>query len=105
MSEGTRSTGTRPEITREETLRIAHLARLALTAAEVEAYTGQLNAILGYIEALQQIDVSGVEPTAHAQLRPTPLRPDVVTPSLSVEEALSQAPRKDGPGFVVPKVV
>lgn len=93
------------EITRAETLKIAHLARLALTEAEVDAYTGQLNAILGYIDALQKIDVTGVEPMTHAERRPTPLRPDVVVPSLAIDDALSQAPRQDGQSFVVPKVV
>lgn len=92
-------------ISREETERIAHLARVALTGDELDAMTAQMNQILEYVRVLEGLDVSGVEPTAHASARPTPLRADVVEPSLPVEEALKNAPRRDEAAFVVPKVV
>lgn len=61
--------------------------------------------ILGYIEKLKEVDVSGVEPTAHAFPVVNVLRQDVVTGSLPHDEALRNAPAKAGGLFVVPKVV
>ena len=84
---------------------VAHLARLNLSPAEEQKLSAQLGNILGYIEKLKEVEVSGVEPTAH----PLPLvnvtRPDEVRPSLSNEEALANAPAKAGGLFIVPKIV
>ena len=84
---------------------VAHLARLALTPEEEQKLGAQLGNILGYIEKLKEVDVSGVEPTAH----PFPLvnvtRPDEVRPSLSQEEALRNAPAQANGLFIVPKIV
>ena len=84
---------------------VANLARVALTPEEEQRLGGQLQNILGYIEKLNGVDVSGVEPTAHAFPLVNVMRPDVVTGSLSHEEALKNAPAKAGGLFVVPKVV
>jgi aspartyl-tRNA(Asn)/glutamyl-tRNA(Gln) amidotransferase subunit C len=64
-----------------------------------------LNNILGYIEKLKEVDVSQVEPTAHAFPLVNVMRADVVTGSLPHDEALRNAPAKAGGLFVVPKVV
>jgi aspartyl-tRNA(Asn)/glutamyl-tRNA(Gln) amidotransferase subunit C len=84
---------------------VAHLARLKLTPEEEQKMGAQLGDILGYIEKLKQVDVAGVEPTAH----PFPLvnvtRPDEARPSLPHEAALRNAPQQAGGLFVVPKIV
>ena len=84
---------------------VAHLARVKLTPEEEQKLGSQLGDILGYIEKLKEVDVSGVEPTAH----PFPLvnvtRTDEARPSLPHEDALRNAPQKAGGLFVVPKIV
>ncbi len=84
---------------------VANLARVALTPEEEQRLGSQLQNILGYIEKLNEVDVSGVEPTAHAFPLVNVMRTDVVTGSLSHEDALKNAPAKAGGLFVVPKVV
>ena len=84
---------------------VAHLARLSLSPAEEERIGAQLGQVLGYIEKLKEVDVTGVEPTAH----PFPLvnvtRPDEVRPSISHQEALRNAPAQANGLFIVPKIV
>ena len=84
---------------------VAHLARLKLSAAEEEKLGSQLGNILGYIEKLKAVDVSQVEPTAHAVPLLNVTRPDEVRPSLTNEEALRNAPAKANGLFIVPKIV
>jgi aspartyl-tRNA(Asn)/glutamyl-tRNA(Gln) amidotransferase subunit C len=84
---------------------VAHLARLALTPEEEEQLGAQLGNILHYIEKLNQLDVSQVEPTSHAVPLVNVTREDVVRPSLSNEEALKNAPSKANGLFLVPKIV
>ena len=84
---------------------VAHLARISLAPAEEQKLGVQLKNILGYIEKLKELDVSGVEPTAHAVPMVNVTRPDEVRPSLSVEEALRNAPAKANGLFLVPKIV
>ena len=84
---------------------VAHLARLALTPEEEKQIGAQLGNILGYIEKLREVDVSGVEPTAHAVPMVNVMRPDETRPSLSHEDALRNAPKKSGGLFIVPKIV
>lgn len=84
---------------------VAHLARIALTPEEEKKLGAQLGHILGYIEKLSQLDVSKVEPTAHAVPMVNITRVDEVRPSLPHEEALRNAPRKAGGLFVVPQIV
>jgi len=84
---------------------VAHLARLSLTPAEEQKFGAQLGQVLGYIEKLNQLDVSRVEPTAHAVPLVNVTRPDEIRPSISNEEALKNAPAKANGLFVVPKIV
>jgi len=84
---------------------VAHLARLALTPEEEAKIGGQLGGILKYIEKLKEVDISGVEPTAHAFPLTNVSRPDEVRPSLTQEEALRNAPAHANGLFLVPKIV
>ena len=85
--------------------RIAHLARIAVTEAEVPHLQGELNAMLAFVEQLSEVDVTGVEPMAHALPLHNVFREDVVEPSLPLEKVLQNAPDVDGPFFKVPKVI
>jgi aspartyl-tRNA(Asn)/glutamyl-tRNA(Gln) amidotransferase subunit C len=84
---------------------VAHLARIALTPDEEKKLGAQLGHILGYIEKLSELDVSQVEPTAHAVPMVNVTRADEIRPSLSQAEALRNAPRQGGGLFVVPQIV
>ena len=84
---------------------VARLARLALPDERLNKLTGQLESILGYIDKLAEVDVSNVEPMAHALPLHNVLRDDVVEASLPVEQVLMNAPESDGPFFKVPKVI
>ena len=84
---------------------VAHLARLALTPAEEKQLGEQLGHILGYIEKLRELDVTNVEPTAHAVPMVNVTRAVEIRPSLSHEDALRNAPKKGGGLFIVPKIV
>lgn len=84
---------------------VAHLARISLTPQEEAEFGPQLKNILGYIEKLTQLDVSHIEPTAHAVPLVNVFRKDEVRPSLSNEDALRNAPAKANGLFVVPKIV
>ena len=84
---------------------VAHLARLALTPEEEQKIGTQLESVLVYVEKLKEVDVSGVEPTAHAFPLVNVTRQDEVQPSLSNEEALRNAPAKANGLFIVPKIV
>ncbi len=84
---------------------VAHLARLSLTAEEEQLMATQLGHVLGYIEKLKEVDVSGVEPTAHAFPLVNVTRPDETRPSMSHEDALKNAPAQANGLFIVPKIV
>jgi aspartyl-tRNA(Asn)/glutamyl-tRNA(Gln) amidotransferase subunit C len=84
---------------------VAHLARLQLTPAEELKFGEQLAHILGYVEKLKELDVTGVEPTAHAFPLVNVTRPDEVQPSIPNEEALRNAPAQANGLFIVPKIV
>jgi aspartyl-tRNA(Asn)/glutamyl-tRNA(Gln) amidotransferase subunit C len=84
---------------------VAHLARLALTPEEQEQIGSQLASVLGYIEKLKEVDVTGVEPTAHAFPLVNVTRPDELSEGLSHEEAMRNAPAQANGLFVVPKIV
>ncbi|MEO6034908.1 MAG: Asp-tRNA(Asn)/Glu-tRNA(Gln) amidotransferase subunit GatC [Verrucomicrobiota bacterium] len=84
---------------------VANLARVALSAAEEEKLSAQLENILSYIEKLKELDVSQVEPTAHAVPLINVFRADEVKPSISNEDALRNAPSKANGLFLVPKIV
>jgi len=84
---------------------VAHLARLALTPEEEKKLGAQLGQILGYIEKLKQLEVSHVEPTAHAVPLTNVTRPDETRPLLAHAEALRNAPASANGLFIVPKIV
>jgi aspartyl-tRNA(Asn)/glutamyl-tRNA(Gln) amidotransferase subunit C len=84
---------------------VAHLARLALTTAEAQQFGAQLANVLGYIEKLKEVDVSGIEPTAHAFPLLNVTRPDEIRPSMDQQEALRNAPAQANGLFIVPKIV
>jgi aspartyl-tRNA(Asn)/glutamyl-tRNA(Gln) amidotransferase subunit C len=85
--------------------RIANLARLALTPEEKVKFSAQLADVLTNIEKLKQVNVDGVEPTAHAFPIYNVWADDVAKPGLSVENVLRNAPEKRDNMIVVPKVV
>ena len=84
---------------------VAHLARLALTPAEKEKFAAQIVDILAHIEQLKQVDVSKVEPTAHASAVFNVWAADIAQPGLPVELAVQNAPARRENMIVVPKVV
>lgn len=84
---------------------VAKLSRLDLTDDEVGRFSGDLSAIVEYIEKLNELDVEGVEPLAHCLPIHNVFREDVVKESLSNEEALSNAPQRHDEYFKVPKVL
>lgn len=85
--------------------RVAELARIALTPEEKAEFAAQLGEVLQHAEQLKQVDVSGVEPTAHAFAVENVWADDVAEPGLSVEAALQNAPAQRDNMIVVPKVV
>ena len=84
---------------------VAHLARLSLTPEEEHKIGAQLENVLQYIAKLKEVDVSGVEPTAHAFPLVNVTRSDKVRPSMSNEDALRNAPAHANGLFMVPKIV
>jgi aspartyl-tRNA(Asn)/glutamyl-tRNA(Gln) amidotransferase subunit C len=84
---------------------VANLARINLTAEEKARFGAQLGDVLGYIALLNEANVEGVEPTAHAFPVVNVWAEDVPEAGLTVEEALRNAPQKRDNMFVVPKVV
>ena len=102
------------KITREDVLRVAELAHLELSEAEIEMFSRQLDSILTYVEKLNELDTSNVEPMA--QVAPptasgqgtaagTPLRQDELAPCDVVGDVLAGAPDASPPYFRVPRVI
>ena len=85
--------------------KVAKLSRLELTEAEISQFTGQLSAILGYVEKMNQLDTENVEPLAHCLPISNVLRRDIVRESLGTERTLANAPQRDGDFFKVPKIL
>ncbi len=92
-------------LTRADVEHVAHLARLGLTEAELARLEGQLNHILEQYAILTTVDTEHVPPTAQVIELENILREDQVQPSLSVEEALRNAPERQGDHFVVPAII
>lgn len=93
------------KITRDQVGHVAKLARLALPEEELAALTGQMDAILGYVEKLNELETSGIVPTAHAVPMENAFRADEVKPSIGLEKALRNAPAPVDGCFRVPKVI
>jgi aspartyl-tRNA(Asn)/glutamyl-tRNA(Gln) amidotransferase subunit C len=89
-------------ISRDEVLHVARLARLALSEEELERFSEQLSAILDAVGKVAELDLSGVEPTAHPLDLVNVWAEDEPKPCLSVDEALANAPDRDGDSFRVP---
>ena len=89
-------------ISRDEVLHVARLARLALTDEEVERLGAQLNAILEAVGKVSELDLEGVEPTAHPLDLVNVWAEDEPEPCLAVEQALANAPETEGGFFKVP---
>jgi aspartyl-tRNA(Asn)/glutamyl-tRNA(Gln) amidotransferase subunit C len=96
-----------PHFTREDVARLAHLARLSLTADEQDLFAKQLGEFLAYAEHVQAIDTSGIPPTSHALAPGATWRDDEVRPSLPPETAVSAAPEAERAAalFKVPRVI
>jgi len=85
--------------------KVARLARIAQPEETVEQLAKELSGIMTWIEQLNEVDTDGVEPMASAVHMPAPMRDDVVTEGGDPERVLSNAPKRAGAFFVVPKVV
>ena len=93
------------KLNRKDVEHVALLSRLELSENELDKFTGQLDAILEYIDVLNQVDTSAVEPMAHVLEIRNVMRADQVQPSLPREAALQNAPDAEDGFFKVPKIV
>jgi len=89
----------------QDVMHIAKLAKLTFSEAELEQFTRELNQIIEYVEKLNELDTSNVEPLSHTTAIHNVMRADQVTTSLPVEKVLENAPSREGNFFKVPKVV
>ncbi|NJD92023.1 MAG: Asp-tRNA(Asn)/Glu-tRNA(Gln) amidotransferase subunit GatC [Geobacter sp.] len=92
-------------ITRKEVEHVALLARLNLAEGELETFTGQMDAILAYVDKLNELDTDGIVPTSHAVPMENAFRADEVRPSIGTDNALANAPDRIEAFFRVPKVI
>jgi aspartyl-tRNA(Asn)/glutamyl-tRNA(Gln) amidotransferase subunit C len=93
------------KLSREEVLHIARLARVGLADSEIDRLSEQLSHLLENFEVLQQVDTSGVPPTAQSVALQSVVRDDEVAPSLPANEILANAPRREGDCFRVRAVL
>ena len=93
------------KITADHVRRVAELARLDLAPGEEGRLTGQLNAILEYMDQLGEVDTTGIEPTSHVLPLTNVMREDLVHECLSNAAALANAPAADQGHFAVPKII
>ena len=89
----------------EKVRKVAVLARLKLSDAEISDYTSKLGNILKYVDTLNEVDTEGVEPMVHAVELSNVFRADEVQPSLPRDVALQNAPKTDGTFFLVPQIL
>ena len=94
-----------PGISRDDVAKLAKLARLALTDAELDSFAGQLDAILAYVSQVQAVDVTDVAPTGNPLRDVNVTRPDEVQTSLTQQQALAEAPAADEGRFAVPQIL
>lgn len=92
-------------VTKNDVKKIAELARLEFTEAEVENYTDEMNKILGYVEKLNELNTENVEPLSHPIENTNIFREDTVKESTKREKALKNAPDATSEHFKVPKVI
>jgi aspartyl-tRNA(Asn)/glutamyl-tRNA(Gln) amidotransferase subunit C len=84
---------------------VARLARLELGTEEIKLFAGQMDAILGYVEKLKELNTDGIVPTSHAVPMENAFREDKVRVSIGVEKTLANAPDRVESFFRVPKVI
>ncbi len=93
------------KITKDEVLYVADLARLDLDETSIDRFAGQIATILDYVDKLNEVDTAGVRPTSHAISLTNAFREDEQSEHLDRNEALSNAPAKEGGNFIVPKII
>jgi aspartyl-tRNA(Asn)/glutamyl-tRNA(Gln) amidotransferase subunit C len=86
-------------------LHIARLANLEFAEEEIQVLSVQLNEILGYVERLKELEIGAIQPTSQVTVEAHAFRDDQVRPSLSVSDALANAPEALEGHFAVPKVI
>jgi len=93
------------KLSHEEVLHIARLARVGLTESEINRLSEQLSHLLEHFETLQQVDTTGVPPTAQSIALQSVVRDDEVAPSFPADDILANAPRREGGFFKVRAVL
>lgn len=93
------------KIDQAQVRKVARLARLELTDAEITEFTGQLSAILDYMEKMNELDTENVQPLAHCLPITNCFREDCIKESLGTEKTLANAPQTNGNFFKVPKIL
>ena len=93
------------ELSRDDVRKVASLARLRVSDDELDSLASDLRAIIGYVQVLDEVDTTGIEPMVHAVELKNVLRPDIPVESLPRQAALSNAPRTDGKYFLVPAII
>jgi aspartyl-tRNA(Asn)/glutamyl-tRNA(Gln) amidotransferase subunit C len=92
-------------LSRDEVNKVALLARLDLTEAELATMTTQLQAIVGYVESLNELNTDTIAPLSHPLEVSNVFRDDTLVPSLDREAMLANAPKRDGECYLVPAVL
>lgn len=92
-------------VTKDDVRKVARLSRIAATEEHLDELVGELNGILGWIDQLNEVDISDVEPLTSVVETKLPMREDVVTDGNIVDQVLANAPRTEDGFFVVPKSV
>ena len=93
------------KINQQDVEHVARLARLSLNPDNLKTMTGQMDAILGYVDKLNELDTTGIEPMAHAVPMSNAFREDQITEPIGVERALQNAPQRTNNYFKVPKII
>jgi aspartyl-tRNA(Asn)/glutamyl-tRNA(Gln) amidotransferase subunit C len=93
------------DLTRSDAAHLAALARIDLSDAELDKMVGELTVILDAVATVQQAPIAEVEPMSHPMPLVNVTRPDVVSPSLTPQEALSGAPEAEQQRFAVPRIL
>ena len=92
-------------ITEKDILHVAKLSRLSLSDREAAGFTAQLDRIIGFVDKLNEVDVSGIEPTASNLESKNITRPDAVRKDHTADEMLKNAPERDSDFFTVPRII
>ncbi len=93
------------KISQKDVENVARLARLTLESENLQVMTSQMDAILGYVDKLNELDTDGIEPMAHAVPMSNAFRQDEIQPAIGIERALQNAPAFGDNCFKVPKVI